>query len=199
MNAKKIVAALCAIAPGLVLAVPSTAAAQDPGAANAWAASLLLDHRARQAGDLVTVQITENISAAGSADSNLDKASKTDGALPWPIPTGWSRALKTENDSKFTGGGTTSRTATVTATMSARVIDQKPNGDLLIVGVREIVINGDRQVVTLSGIVRPADIAKGNVVASAVIGDLRIQYSGQGLMKDNLSPGWLVKFLNKIF
>ena len=199
MNAKKNVAVMCAFATGLVAGAPVCAAAQDPATANAWANSLLLDHRARQAGDLVTVQIIENISAVGSADSNLDKTSKTDGALPWPIPTGWSRALKSENDSKFTGSGTTSRTATVTATMSARVIDQKPNGDLMIVGVREIVINGDRQMVTLSGIVRPADIAKGNVVASAVIGDLRIQYSGQGFMKDNLSPGWLVKFLNKIF
>ena len=199
MNAKKTVAVLCACVTGFVLAGSSKAAAQDPASANTWATGLLLDHRARQAGDLVTVQIIENISAAGSADSNLDKASKTDGALPWPIPTGWSRALKSENNSKFTGSGTTSRTATVTATMSARVIDQKPNGDLMIVGMREIIINGDRQVVTLSGVVRPADITKGNLVASAVIDDLRIQYSGQGFMKDNLSPGWLVKFLNKIF
>jgi flagellar L-ring protein precursor FlgH len=195
MNAKWKIC--CALA--IVIAAPATAAAQDPAAPNAWANSLMLDHRARSAGDLVTIQIVENISAMGSADANLDKTSKTDGSLPWPIPTRFSGALKSENDSKFNGSGTTSRTAAFTATMSARVIDTKPNGDLMIVGVREIVINGDRQFVTLSGIVRPADIARGNIVASAVIADLRIQYSGQGFMKDNLSPGWLVRFLNKIF
>lgn len=178
---------------------PHVVLAQDPGLQNQWANSLLLDHRARQTGDFVTVQIVENISASGSADANLDKASKTGGALPWPIPSGWSRALQSSNDSKFAGGGTTSRAATITATMSARVIGTQPNGDLSIVGVREIVINGDRQFVTLSGIVRQSDIAKGNFVTSATIGDLRIQYSGQGFMKDNLSPGWLVRFLNKIF
>jgi flagellar L-ring protein precursor FlgH len=172
---------------------------QTPVAPNAWATGLLLDHKARQAGDFVTVQIIENISASGSADANLDKNSKTSGALPWPIPSGWSRALDTSNDTTFTGGGTTNRAATISATMGARVVSQQPNGDLNIVGVREIVINGDRQFVTLSGVVRPADIAKGNVVLSAMVGDLRIQYSGQGFMKDNLSPGWLVRILNKIF
>jgi len=65
--------------------------------------------------------------------------------------------------------------------------------------VREININGDRQFITLSGIIRPADINQVNVVASPMVSDLRIQYAGQGFMKDNLSPGWLVRFLNKIF
>lgn len=193
---------------GLVLAaLPSAAmaqtqppaAAQAPAAPTTWATDLLLDHRARRTGDLVTVQITESIAAVGSADSNLGKNSKSGGALPWPIPADWSKLLRASSDTKFTGTGTTSRAASISAIMSARVKERLSNGDLAIEGVREIVINGDRQFVTLSGIIRTADIANGNIVSSAFIGDLRIQYFGQGFMKDNLSPGWLVRFLNKVF
>lgn len=181
------------------LLAPLPAAAQTAATPSAWATDLLLDHRARRTGDLVTVQVIESISAVGSADSNMGKASKSDGKLPWPIPGKWSQALQSSSDTKFTGAGTTSRAASFTAVMTARVTERLPNGDLAIEGVREIVINGDRQFVTLSGVIRTADIAAGNVVASAFIGDLRIKYFGQGFMKDNLTPGWLIRFLNKIF
>jgi flagellar L-ring protein precursor FlgH len=74
-----------------------------------------------------------------------------------------------------------------------------PNGDMVIEGVREIEINGDHQIVILSGVVRPVDIDQNNVVLSTEIGQLRIRYFGKGLMKDNLKPGWLVRVLNKVF
>lgn len=196
MSGKRCVRAVVIMA---CVMAPLPAAAQIAATPNAWAADLLLDHRARRSGDLVTVQIVESIAAVGSADSNMGKASKSDGVLPWPIPSKWSQALQLSSDTKFTGSGTTSRAASITAVMTARVTERLPNGDLVIEGVREIVINGDRQFVTLSGVIRTADIAAGNVVASAFIGDLRIKYFGQGFMKDNLTPGWLIRFLNKIF
>jgi flagellar L-ring protein precursor FlgH len=185
------------LAMSVMVAVPSMAAAQERS--SNWMADLLLDHRARHTGDLVTVQITESITAVGSADANTAKGSKSEGTLPWPLPAGWSRALKSSSDTSFNGTGTTSRAASITAVMTVRVLQRLPNGDLMIEGVREIVINGDRQFVTLSGVIRPSDIAAGNVVSSAAVGDLRIKYFGQGFMKDNLSPSWLVRILNKIF
>ncbi len=65
--------------------------------------------------------------------------------------------------------------------------------------MREIEINGDRQIVVLTGVARVADIDPANVVPSAALGQLRIRYFGRGLMKDSLSPGWLIRVLNKIF
>ena len=43
------------------------------------------------------------------------------------------------------------------------------------------------------------DISPGNVVLSTSLGQLQIRYFGRGLMKDSLSPGWLIRVLNKIF
>jgi flagellar L-ring protein precursor FlgH len=83
--------------------------------------------------------------------------------------------------------------------MTARVVEVLPNGDLVLEGAREIDINGDRQIVVLTGVVRPTDINKNNVVLSTQVGQLSIRYFGRGLIKDNLKPGWLVRVLNKIF
>ena len=51
----------------------------------------------------------------------------------------------------------------------------------------------------LTGVIRPTDVLPGNVVSSAAVGQLRIQYLGKGLIKDSLTPGWVIRFLNKIF
>jgi len=175
--------------------------------ASLWMAGLLGDLRARNVNDLVTVQVVETITAQGTADSSLDKNSKGSASVGnlfgleskypgWLDPT--SLAALGANTS-FKGGGNTSRSGSLSAVMTARVADVLPNGNLLLEGVREIEINGDRQIVVLTGVVRPADIGPGNVVTSTAIGQMRIRYFGRGLIKDNLQPGVLVRILNKIF
>ena len=99
----------------------------------------------------------------------------------------------------FKGTGATSRTGSLTATMTVRVAEVLPNGDLVLEGAREIEINGDRQIVVLTGVARSTDVTPANVVLSTQVGQLRIRYFGKGLMKDNLKPGWLIRIMNKIF
>ena len=178
--------------------------AADPGS---WMNSLMGDTRARHVNDLITVQVVENISAAGSADAATGKTSSgaigvnsffglENKAPSWMNP---SSLVAGKFDTQFKGSGTTTRAGQLTATMAARVAEVLPNGDLVIEGVREIQINGDRQLVMLTGVVRLADIAPGNVVLSTSVAQLRIQYTGKGLTKDNLQPGLLIRMLNKIF
>jgi flagellar L-ring protein FlgH len=175
--------------------------------ATPWMSTLFADLRARNVNDLVTVQVVENVVASGSADSSLDKNSNGDIGVrsifghdakfaDWFDPTALARwSASTE----FKGGGATTRSGALSAVMTARVTEVMPNGDLVLEGVREIEINGDRQIIVLTGVVRPADINPGNVVPSTAVGQMRIRYFGRGLIKDNLSPGWLVRVFNKIF
>jgi flagellar L-ring protein precursor FlgH len=178
-----------------------------PGASIGWMTSLGTDPRAHQVNDLVTVRVIENITATGKADSTLNKASAgkasvtslagAEKKLPgWIDPTNLVGAAA---DSKFQGGGATTRTGELTAVMTVRVAEVLANGDLVLEGAREIDINGDRQMVVLSGVVRPLDIGPNNVVLSTQVGQLSIRYFGNGLMKDNLRPGILIRLLNKIF
>ncbi len=173
----------------------------------AWMSSLVSDPRARRVNDLLTVRVVESITAAGTADTSLSKKSAaTAGAnrlfgLETKFPS-WidpAALAALSADSRFNGGGTTTRTGELTAVMTVRVAEVLPNGDLFLEGVREIDINGDRQVVVLTGVARPSDISRNNVLLSTQIGQLNIRYFGRGLIKDNLQPGWLIRFLNKIF
>ena len=166
------------------------------------------DRRARQVNDLVTVRVDRKhlrnrhapirrLSKKSGASAAVPSLFGVEGKLPSFIdPT---NLASVSGDSSFKGKGTTTRAGELTAVMTARVAEVLPNGDLVIEGIREIEINGDRQIVVLTGIARAQDIGPGNVVLSPSIGQMRIRYFGKGLMKDSLSPGWLIRVLNKIF
>ena len=176
-------------------------------AGTTWMSGLFSDLRARQVNDLVTVQVVERIAASGTADSTLDKKSSAGASTgrvfginpkfaDWFDPTAlaqWSAS------SDFKGGGATTRNGELSAVITARVSEVLPNGNLVLEGIREVDINGDKQMIVLTGVVRPADVGPGNVVPSTAVGQMRIRYFGNGLIKDNLSPGWLVRIFNKVF
>jgi flagellar L-ring protein precursor FlgH len=93
-------------------------------------------------------------------------------------------------NTSFEGGGSTARAGSLTAVMTTRVAEVLPNGDLALEGVREIEINGDRQIIVLTGVVRTADIGPGNVVPSTAIGQMRIRYFGRGLIPRTAESRW---------
>jgi flagellar L-ring protein precursor FlgH len=172
-----------------------------------WISSLSSDRRALSVNDLVTVRVIESIEAVGSADSALKKESSASAAVPklFGLPGKLPSAIDptgladTSAESQFKGGGSTTRSSQLSATMTTRVTEVLTNGDLVLEGVRELELNGERQVVVLTGIVRPRDVRRDNSVFSTQVAQLRIQYYGRGLMKDSLQPGWLLRILNKIF
>ena len=179
----------------------------DEKASFRWMANLGSDFRARDVNDLVTIQVVENITASGTADTALNKkgsgsaaVTKLFGAetkLPSLVDPTNLASLGSSTD--FKGGGTTSRTGALTAMITARVVEVLPNGDLVLEGAREIDINGDRQVIVLTGVVRRVDLSPDNSVSSMRVGQLRIRYFGNGLIKDAVKPGWLIRLLNKVF
>lgn len=182
-------------------------ATPPPSTDTLWMTTLFNDQRARRINDLVTVNVVETVSASGSADSSLDKSSSASASLTklfgleskFPGFLDPSALASLGASSEFKGGGLTSRNGMLSAVITARVVEVLPNGDLGIEGIREIDINGDRQMLVLTGVVRAADIGPGNVVPSTAVGQMRVRYFGRGLIKDNLSPGWVVRILNKIF
>ncbi len=171
-----------------------------------WMSGLALDLRARQVNDLVTIRIMESVAAANTADSTLTKSSGADASisplfgLEGKVPgVDLSNMVGLDTSSDFSGTGATSRTSELAASITARVAEVLPNGDLYVEGVREVQVNGDRQVIVITGVVRTADVRPGNVVLSPSVGQMQIRYFGRGFMKDSLSPGWLARILNKIF
>lgn len=182
----------------------ASAAPSDP---NGWIYGMFGDRRARQVNDLVTVRVIESISASGSAGSDLTKSGSASVGVPGlfgaesvlPKALSPDSLVNAGNDTSYAGGGSTSRAGQLSAVITARVAEVLPNGDLVLEGIREVDINGDRQIIVLTGTARSQDVGPGNVIMSPTIGQLRIRYFGKGLMKDSMSPGWLIRIINKIF
>jgi flagellar L-ring protein precursor FlgH len=110
-----------------------------------------------------------------------------------------SKLLSANTDSTYKGAGSTSRQENLNASISAKVVNVLPNGNLLIEGRRNIKVNNEDQEIILTGTVRPRDIGPNNVVSSINVADARISYSGRGIISDRQSPGWLMNIIDKLW
>ena len=98
-------------------------------------------------------------------------------------------------DSSYEGKGSTSRTTTLQTNMTARVIDVLPNGNLVVEGMREVRVNNENQVLYITGVVRPVDISRNNVVLSSSVAQMAVRVQGRGVVSQPLRPGWLYRIL----
>jgi len=166
------------------------------------------DLKARRRGDIITVVISEQASASKQASTDTKRGSSMSAGMPkllglekTPIKT-WAdlaSLLSVSFESKFDGGGSTSRQETLQATISAKVLDVIGNGNLLIEGRRNVKVNNEDQIIVLTGTVRSRDVSADNTISSALIADARIAYSGKGIISDRQSPGWLMNILDKVW
>ncbi len=147
------------------------------------------------------VLVVEVSSASNDASTSSDRESNISlnaagsaGSSAMPEVSG---GVGTGNS--FKGSGATSTRGSIRAKISARVDSVLANGDLVITGLRTIVVNGEEQKITLSGIVRPADILANNSVYSYNIADARIAFEGNGVVSSAQGPGWITKLLHWIF
>jgi flagellar L-ring protein precursor FlgH len=155
--------------------------------------SLVAESKAYRPGDVLTVLIQENASAVSSADSRAQRntaVTGTVGSTDTGLHTGRASA-GTDSD----GGGRTQRSGRLLATLSVRVVEVGPQGDLLVQGRQDLRINGETQSITLSGLVRPRDIAENNTVPSSRIADARVEFDGEGFVSDKSKPGWISRLL----
>jgi flagellar L-ring protein precursor FlgH len=154
--------------------------------------------KARQVGDVVTIIITEQTSADASSQMDASTKSEISGgpALGFLNPFGeW--GLDTEN--KYQGDGSTSRSGSLQAEISVRIAEVLPGGLFRLQGTRAVDINGDRQLIEISGVCRPRDIAADNTILSTYISDAQIAYSGTGAVEDAAKPGVLTRIVNWLF
>ena len=98
------------------------------------------------------------------------------------------------SSTSLNGQGTTSRQTTLTTTVTARVTDVLPNGYLVIEGHRTVLVNSENQVVTIRGVVRPADLTNANTVQSGSIGQMELRINGKGVVNDAIHrPNFLFR------
>ncbi len=172
--------------------------------------ALFNDLKARRVGDILTVAIFERASASKEASTSTGRSSsasaginnlfgleKQIATINGAIDPG--NLIGTQYDNEFTGSGSTSRREDLVATITTRVVDVLPNGNLRIDGHKSVTVNNEQQLIRLSGIVRPTDVSSNNVVDSSQVLDAQIVYTGKGVISDKQKQGWLVRILDNVW
>jgi flagellar L-ring protein FlgH len=147
------------------------------------------DVRAAQVDDMVTIVVNESASAVATGATQTSRASAATSsisALVGPKSPGGAlkNLLNTASTQTLNGTGTTSRGSTITATMSARVTHVLPNGYLVLEGTKDVLVNSEHQLVTVRGVIRPADLTSANIITSNQIAQMEIHIDGKGVIND---------------
>jgi flagellar L-ring protein FlgH len=179
--------------------------------------SLYEDMKAHRVGDIITVILGEKLTSKKSATSDWSKSSDVSMTNPTVLGSSvllnkgkgvsaLSRVLKdNENlnlsasvggESSFTGQSSAKQSNQLSGTVTVTIAQILPNGNLYVKGERWITINNGEELVRISGIVRPHDIAPDNTIFSQRIADARIRYSGEGALANSNKTGWLVEFFS---
>jgi flagellar L-ring protein precursor FlgH len=172
------------------------AASDDPRAPNslwrAGARSFFRDQRAARVGDILTVdieiadkaQLTNNSSRTRTASSsvavpNLFGFENTAGRA---FPGGFdpSNLVSADSDSSAAGQGSIDREEKIDVRVAAVVVEVLPNNNFVIAGRQQVRINAEMRELTISGIIRPEDIASDNSIRHDQIAEARIAYGGRG-------------------
>lgn len=153
------------------------------------------DARALRAGDILTVDIRINDRARFRNESERSRTGSRGigiaGAFGWSwAGTSGSADVDVSSDTRSKGSGATARSEDIQLSVAAIVMDVLPNGNLVINGSQEVLVNAELRVLTLSGIVRPSDIGAANTVSYERIAEARISYGGRGRLTEVQQPGW---------
>jgi flagellar L-ring protein precursor FlgH len=169
------------------------------------------DDKARGVGDILTIVIKEESEIDSETTRSNDKTSKRsatskgsikleDIAHYWGDDAGTFKlpevTAESEGDSEFEGSAGFESERTVEDQISVVVHDVLPNGNLVVLGSRRRHVEGDTQIVQVSGIVRPSDVGFGNTVSSEKVADFRMSIRVDGPERRWTRPGWLGRVLN---
>lgn len=161
---------------------------------------LFADRRAMRVDDLITVLINEK----WSSDFKIDKkyngnsgGNVTPPQINYNGEDATQRAntqylndqvnytlTKPNNASNFQGGGTYSQSQNLDLMLSARILKVMENGNYFIYGQKEILVNGEKQILQVSGVIRPYDIQSDNTVSSKYMSDAKISFASVGKISD---------------
>jgi flagellar L-ring protein precursor FlgH len=189
---------------------PSAPAVQQASASlfRTGAGGLFRDQRAHQQGDILTIRI--NIADKADFGNNTSRTrggSESGGVgqllgispIAKVLGGDASKVLDTNSASKFSGGGSMTRSETISMTMAAIVTQVLPNGNLMIRGRQEVRVNFEMREFILTGIIRPQDVARDNSIEHSKIAEARVIYGGRGQLTEAQQARWGQQIYDALF
>ena len=156
--------------------------------------------KARLVGDIVTIAITEKVTASQKQSSSVNRSNEMNAgvnALPF-MKKGASifgkLGAELESENKFSGAGGTESANTFTGSITTTVIDVLPNGHLVVAGEKQIGVNHNVDVLRFTGTVDPYMLQPNSVIASTQVANVRVESRSRGQQGSAQSIGWLSSF-----
>lgn len=100
-------------------------------------------------------------------------------------------------NSQFRAESDIEQRESLTFEIACKVIDIRPNGNLVLEGTRTMQVNEERWVTYLSGIVPRNRIGPDNTVRDTAMADLRVRKYEEGFVRDGYARGWLSRLHGK--
>ncbi|MBI1186324.1 MAG: flagellar basal body L-ring protein FlgH [Alphaproteobacteria bacterium] len=159
----------------------------QPGARN-----FFRDQRAGRIGDILTVAIEIDDSAELRNNSQRQRTSNTEVGVPnlLGLETSAGRffgggfdpaaLISADAASSAAGQGSINREEKIDLSVAAVIVEVLPNGNFVIAGRQQVRINAELRELTVSGVIRPADIDASNRIRHDQIAEARIDYGGRG-------------------
>jgi len=175
---------------------------------------LFSDHKAMHVNDIVTVMISETAKSSNTGAKSLSStdSSKLGGgaftstganstvANAASNVNGYSSiGFNSDSTSSFKGAGSATKDASFTTKISARIVKILQNGNYFVSGKREILIDDQKQLIQISGVIRPYDIDQYNNIDSSKMSDAKILYKTEGDMDRATKQGWGTKMVQAIW
>jgi len=185
------------------LPLEPSAAPQATGSiyADQQSLELFADPRAHRMGDILTISLVEATQASKKAQTSTSKKNGNTVSAPTILGKGLTIGGRAADSSlsssnSFDGDGSSEQSNALTGSITVTVAQRLSNGALIVRGEKWVTINQGEELVRISGIVRPADIANDNTVPSSRVADARIEYVGKGTLADSNTRGWLSRFFD---
>jgi flagellar L-ring protein precursor FlgH len=163
--------------------------------------ALFQSRSAQQVGDIITVLLDERTQANKKANTNVSKEtdlSVSPNLLLGRTNLGNDLGVATNQSNDFKGAGSSDQSNNLSGSITCVVVDMLPNGYLLIQGQKKLTLNRGDEYITISGVVRPDDIANDNTVPSKRVANAQIAYTGKGELADANQMGWLTRFFYSV-
>ncbi len=169
------------------------------------------DQRAGDIGDIITVMIDIKDEASLENESKRSRSGSEDAAAGALLgyETSLNRLLPQSvvntdlidfgSTSASAGKGTTEREEEIEVKLAALITQILPNGNLVIHGRQEVVVNFEKRILEVDGVIRPQDVTVSNTISYEQIAEARIKYGGEGDLTDMQQPRYGQQLYDIIF
>lgn len=156
-------------------------------------------------GDVITVLVNESSQASRTLNNDLSRESSNN-VVPQGTQDiaanagGWLKGAPVLGG-KITnkGTGAADQQASLVTSVAVAVIDVMSNGNLVLRGEKQLALTEGAEVIQVSGIIRPDDIAPNNTVQSRRLANAQIVYRGSGDLANATKAGWGTSALLKLW